>query len=108
MDDFGGPVPGLFLPGRATKDAEFMDAAAGDYDILLGPGHVSNRDQEYLQHSSLFGHKVMSGGAGEGTMKVKGQKIPSDVKTDAVLPAYCNPPNPCPVSHYSQFLHYLH
>lgn len=61
MEDFGGPVPGLFLPGRSTKDAEFMDA--GDYDLLLGPsgGHVSNRDQEYLQHSSLFGHKFMSG-----------------------------------------------
>jgi len=59
MDEFG-PVPGIFLPGRATKDAEFMDS--GDYDMLLGPtGHVSNRDQEYLQHSSLFGHKFMSG-----------------------------------------------
>jgi len=75
----------------------------GDYDMLLGSGgHVSNRDQEYLQHSSLFGHKVISGGAGESTLKVKGQKVPSDVKTDAVLPAYCNPPNPCPVDYTSE------
>lgn len=59
MDEFA-PVPGIFLPGRATKDAEFMDT--GDYDMLLGQsGQVSNRDQEYLQHSSLFGHKFMSG-----------------------------------------------
>jgi len=25
--------------------------------------------------------------------------VPNEVKSDAVLPAYCNPPNPCPVGH---------
>ncbi len=28
---------------------------------------------------------------------MKGGKAQAEVKTDAVLPAYCNPPNPCPV-----------
>lgn len=40
---------------------------------------------------------IFLGGTGESSLKVKGQKIPTEVKSDAVLPAYCNPPNPCPV-----------
>jgi hypothetical protein len=35
-------------------------------------------------------------------LKAKGQKIPTQVKSDAVLPAYCNPPNPCPVGHTAE------
>ncbi|XP_041987815.1 neuroendocrine protein 7B2 [Aricia agestis] len=72
-----------------------------DYDGLLdGSPHPSLRDQEYLQHSSLWGHQYVTGGAGEGE-----QRLPTGllnrqmVKTDAVLPAYCNPPNPCPVGY---------
>jgi len=64
--------------------------------------HPSLRDQEYLQHSSLWGHKYMAGGAGESPAfkaPLKGQKTQMEVKTDAVLPAYCNPPNPCPVGY---------
>jgi len=65
-----------FVPGRAIKDSEFFDE--NDYDTLLGPsGHPSIRDQEYLQHSTLFGHKMGGGGAGSPpatSMNVKGQK----------------------------------
>lgn len=67
-------------------------------DILLE--HEPNiRDQEYIEHSSLFGHQFVTGGAGEGIQRLKPDgSIPNIqvIKTDSVLPAYCNPPNPCP------------
>jgi len=90
-----------FVPGRAIKDSEFFDE--NDYDTLLGPsGHPSIRDQEYLQHSTLVGHKM--GGSGSPpaatSMNVKGQK--TEMKPDTILPAYCNPPNPCPVGHSAE------
>lgn len=57
----------LALMARATKDQgeRFMD-----YDSLLDRTnpHPSIRDQEYLQHSSLWGHQFMSGGAAEGKL----------------------------------------
>lgn len=39
------------------------------------------------------------GGAGEGKQRLKPDgtvQNQKQVKTDAALPAYCNPPNPCP------------
>jgi len=82
----------LALMARASKD---LEAEQMDYDALLeGNPSPSLRDQEYLQHSSLWGHQYVSGGTGEGPHHVKAQ-----VKTDATLPAYCNPPNPCPVGY---------
>lgn len=66
---------------------------------FLGP---SIRDQEYLEHSSLWGHQYVQGGAGEGKQHLKPDgsvKNGQTVKTDAVLPAYCNPPNPCPIGY---------
>lgn len=84
----------LELMARATKDFE---AEQLDYDSLLNGdsmnSHPSIRDQEYLQHSSLWGHQYVNGGASEiGQHHFKFQP-----KTDAKLPAYCDPPNPCPV-----------
>lgn len=67
-------------------------------DDLLGR-EPSIRDQEYLEHSSLWGHQYVQGGAGEGRQRLKPDGSVQNlqvVKTDAVLPAYCNPPNPCP------------
>jgi len=59
MDHSSG-LAGGFLPGRSTKDSEFFDE--NDYDAFMGSsGHPSIRDQEYLEHSSLFGHKYMGG-----------------------------------------------
>lgn len=46
------------------------------------------------------GEILISGGAGEGKQNLTPEgNIPNknEVKTDAILPAYCNPPNPCPV-----------
>jgi len=59
----------------------------------------SLRDLEHLPHSSLWGHKYIGGGAGEGKqfLSPSGTIVnKQEVKTDAVLPAYCDPPNPCP------------
>lgn len=45
----------LSLMARATKD---LEAEQLDYDSILNgerSGHPSMRDQEYLEHSSLFG-----------------------------------------------------
>lgn len=83
----------LALMARATKD---QNERLMDYDSIMertNP-HPSLRDSEYMQHSSLWGHQFMSGGGGEGPHIAKPQ-----VKTDATLPAYCNPPNPCPVGY---------
>lgn len=81
----------LELMSRASKD---LEAEQIDYDSLLDGNNPnpSLRDQEYMQHSSLWGHQYVSGGGGEGP-----HHIPPQIKTDATLPAYCNPPNPCPV-----------
>lgn len=75
-----------------------------DYDALLNEAnyHPSLRDSEYLQQSSLWGNQFMSGGAGEGIQRLKPEgslKNKQEIKTDATLPAYCNPPNPCPLGY---------
>lgn len=43
-----------------------------------------------------------TGGNGEGKNRINmhgggGGKTSNKVKSDASLPAYCNPPNPCPI-----------
>lgn len=76
-------------------------------DDLLLDSEPSIRDQEYLEHSSLWGYQHMQGGAGEGKQRLKPNgsvKNLQVVKSDAVLPAYCNPPNPCPYGYTSTFL----
>jgi len=77
-----------------SMSASDMDAAGAE---LYKGGSL--RDLEHLQHSSLWGHKTMGGGAGEGQQYLSPSgALPNkeEVKTDAVLPAYCDPPNPCP------------
>ncbi|XP_044732654.1 neuroendocrine protein 7B2 isoform X2 [Chrysoperla carnea] len=89
---------------RATKDIENEERLFPlDYDSL-GETNInpSIRDQEYLQHSSLWGNQYMSGGAGEGKQLLKPEgtiKNNLEIKTDSNLPAYCNPPNPCPIGY---------
>ncbi|XP_045494710.1 uncharacterized protein LOC123693591 isoform X1 [Colias croceus] len=81
----------LNMMARANKEQEHEQL---DYESLVdGNPNPSLRDQEYLQHSSLWGHQYVTGGASE---VVPNHQV---IKTDAVLPAYCNPPNPCPVGY---------
>lgn len=55
---------------------------------------ASIRDPELIEQlPSLWGYQSVSGGTGGG------KENPKQVKTDKVLPAYCNPPNPCPVGY---------
>lgn len=85
----------MAMMARATKA---QNERMMDYDSILERTNphpsLSNRDSEYMQHNSLWGHQYMSGGGGEGPKMAKPQ-----VKSDATLPAYCNPPNPCPVGY---------
>ena len=64
----------------------------------------SIRDQEMIQHSSLWGHQFVQGGAGEGDQRLKPDGSLGNIqviKTDRGLPAYCDPPNPCPIGYSS-------
>ncbi|KAF2365944.1 Neuroendocrine 7B2 precursor [Trinorchestia longiramus] len=76
---------------------------ASPYGVELSM-HPSLRDREYLQHSHLLGDRLAQFQSGDsyGMMRIKpsGAGAPpatSERKTDGVLPAYCNPPNPCPL-----------
>lgn len=81
------------LMARSSKD---LDSEQMDYDGLLDGISPSFRDQEYVQHSSLWGHHYVGVGDG-GIAKVDQPQHSAQVKTESTLPAYCNPPNPCPV-----------
>jgi len=94
-DRFQGRLEDLFDPRDNLLSKEPSSSDVKSAPLL--------RDHEYLEHSpSLFGHQFMTGGAGEGTQKLKPDGSVNNfqvVKSDNVLPAYCNPPNPCPVGH---------
>jgi len=106
---------GVFLPvifaelgtggqfwGLNDMAPSFDQEVVGDPMVIQGDGLYKDsalRDVEHLQHSSLWGHKYMGGGAGEGKQFLSPAGIfpnKQEIKTDAVLPAYCDPPNPCP------------
>lgn len=78
---------------RASKD---LEAEQMNYNALMNDNpHPSLRDQEYLRHSALWGHHYVTGGSGKSGSSYFGAQL----KSDATLPAYCNPPNPCPVGY---------
>jgi hypothetical protein len=100
--------------GSAQNQNPIRVAKSPDYEIhpfrfqtrddILLPREPSPR-KEYLEHSSLWGHQYMQGGAGEGSQRLKPDGSVRNVqviKTDAVLPAYCNPPNPCPIGYTAE------
>ncbi|KAL5009138.1 hypothetical protein ScPMuIL_014719 [Solemya velum] len=78
------------LDSRSSDDwtIAYRDAAMDSPELFSG---ASIRDQEYAEQGpQLWGYQSVSGGTGDG------KENPKMVKTDKVLPAYCNPPNPCP------------
>jgi len=69
-------------------DSEFIDLISRDAESFPGP--------------IAFGHKYITGGAGEGDQQLHPEgnfEHREQVKSDNVLPAYCEPPNPCPVGY---------
>ncbi|OAD52785.1 Neuroendocrine protein 7B2 [Eufriesea mexicana] len=87
------------------KPKEIPTELPADYDSIdtLNP-NPSIRDQEYLRHSSLWSHqRVSSNDRTNDRLRVKpgSIKIIKDEKENA-LPAYCTPPNPCPVGYTSE------
>ncbi|XP_050520352.1 neuroendocrine protein 7B2-like [Daktulosphaira vitifoliae] len=85
---------------NSYQDSEnFMDYEDDIEETNIMP---AIRDNEYLQHSTLWGAHYVSGGAGEGIQTLNPEnplKNKNEIKTDSTLPAYCNPPNPCPVGY---------
>ncbi|KAI9550304.1 hypothetical protein GHT06_018312 [Daphnia sinensis] len=78
----------------------------------LGLG-LSLRDQEYLKHSSLFSRQQEDdqpssvAGTPTGSLKISEtgsttSGSSSSGKSENVLPAYCNPPNPCPIGYTAE------
>nr|CAG4647394.1 EOG090X0DEG [Megafenestra aurita] len=71
----------------------------------LGLG-LSLRDQEYLKHSSLlsvrFERDKDNLHHGNNTPLSTSSSSSSSGKTENVLPAYCNPPNPCPIGYTAE------
>jgi len=91
---------GALLPGADGEDLQqlMLDNSAA---VESQPRAINAepKDVEHLQHSSLWGHQYIAGGAGEGQQFLSpngGFRNKEQIKTDAVLPAYCEPPNPCP------------
>lgn len=76
-----------------------------DYDGMdtLNP-NPSIRDQEYIQHSSLWSHERINNNKGNDRHRIQstGLKGIKDEKAENPLPAYCTPPNPCPVGYTSE------
>ncbi|KAF5302393.1 hypothetical protein FQA39_LY10432 [Lamprigera yunnana] len=97
----------LVMGGRSIgKDEEEEQFFPLDYEGLGENNlHPSLRDQEFLQQSNLWGSQFVSGGAGEGIQRLKPEgkfKNKQEIKTDATLPAYCTPPNPCPLGYTAE------
>lgn len=90
VDDIDGRSvdPGQSLWGGEEEEDEEGEASL--YNLPLFSG-AQARDQEHLEHSALQGLHAVAGGTLEGEPPQK------QVKSDKPLPAYCNPPNPCPL-----------
>lgn len=87
-------------------EKEYEDVEGNRMDPAEFHSGLSIRDQEFLKHSSLFSHQKSSDGENDIKMGEKPTTAPgrdadsaNSAKGDNVLPAYCNPPNPCPIGH---------
>lgn len=91
IDDIDGRSDEAMDEARAFwDDDEDEDVGDSIYNSPLFTG-AQARDEEHLEHSALQGLHQVSGGT------LEGQPPQKQVKTDKPLPAYCNPPNPCPL-----------
>ncbi|CAB0036741.1 unnamed protein product [Trichogramma brassicae] len=100
----------------ANSDKEIPLELPYDYEGVYEQPKTSIRDQEYLRHSSLWSHnhhrqglddykandrhKIVAAGAKPVLQKLQKQNVQKDPASQ--LPAYCTPPNPCPVGYTSE------
>lgn len=91
--------------GYQEKPKEIPMELPVDYDGVdtLNP-NPSIRDQEYLRHSTLWSHPRINENKISDWYRVKTGTLKElkDEKADNALPAYCTPPNPCPVGYSSE------
>jgi hypothetical protein len=86
-------------------DSNDVDSGLNNY--YDDPINADQRDEESESHSSLgsgyqYASQYVSGGAGEGKQHLQPDghlDNKEEVKSDEDLPAYCHPPNPCPVGY---------
>ncbi|XP_072390712.1 neuroendocrine protein 7B2 isoform X2 [Diabrotica undecimpunctata] len=96
----GMPLDGRSLSGTLEEEQMFpMDyEAMGEMNM-----HPSIRDQEYLQHSTLWGKQYLNGDRDENSiLHHNGFKNKNVHKGESTLPAYCSPPNPCPIGYTAE------
>jgi len=82
--------------GLMASNIEFSQPLFPDSEFI----DLISRDSESFSGPMSFGHKYITGGAGEGDQQLREEDTfehRQQVKSDNVLPAYCEPPNPCPV-----------
>ncbi|XP_032691252.1 uncharacterized protein LOC116853974 isoform X2 [Odontomachus brunneus] len=98
-------APDPYFLEYPEKAKELPLELPADYDGIdtLNP-NPSIRDQEYLQHSTLWSHQRVNNNKGNDRHRIQsaGLKGIKDEKTENPLPAYCTPPNPCPVGYTSE------
>lgn len=87
----------------ADYEKEIPNEIPLDYENLDGLNlNPSIRDQEYLRHSTLWSHQRLNDKEYERhRIQPGGFRGTKDEKTENTLPAYCTPPNPCPVGYTS-------
>ncbi|XP_057657537.1 neuroendocrine protein 7B2 isoform X1 [Diorhabda carinulata] len=93
---------GMPLDGRSlTRGLEEEPMFPLDYDSIREMDiHPSIRDQEYLKHSTLWSKQFPNGDRDEVQgLQHGGMKTKDRLKSETTLPAYCSPPNPCPVGY---------
>nr|CAG4645109.1 EOG090X0DEG [Leptodora kindtii] len=104
-NDYALPSYDEFInPSKKESEKQYDDAIDE-----LARSDLSIRDQEFLEHSSLFSKNLQSDGQGKSAGKARPTGKPTmkpifgakSEKSDNVLPAYCNPPNPCPIGYTS-------
>lgn len=89
---YGMSDVGMAMMERVAKNKNELFASDYFGDPYMSGPVPSLRDVEHIEKSVPWWKHQIAGGAGEGPYVKHPQ-----VKTDAKLPAYCNPPNPCPV-----------
>lgn len=94
---------GMPLDGRSlTNGLEEEQLFPGDYDSMGEFNiHPSIRDQEYMRHSTLWGKQYLNS-EGRENHPLRPEGVKSRPQPESTLPAYCSPPNPCPIGYTAE------